>query len=280
MNHEFDEAISMKEWRLSDELSVVNAAILITGNDPSTEREVYDPKMRRAFLEQVTNGHKGYDATFNALRSAILANKLQARVVFSVDVDAEELRAVVRVSQQLSQLGGQLVSACKDAVYLQREPDWKQTMVEVDELKRWLQSRNFRPAFFFPTTETASEPIPKVGNFMDPNHHRYSDKLACAVAAWEAITQPRRGKSVKQTISAWIKEHGAKYTRDGNPFSNQAREGIATLANWNPGGGTPRTGVQDPGKSAQDPDSGVGPARQAQKMQPPDHDESKEPPYL
>lgn len=278
MNREFERAFSMKEWRLADELSVVNAAILITGNDPSAEHDVYDPKMRMAFREQVTNGHKGFDATFSALRSAILANKLQARVVFSVDVDAAGLRAVVRGSRQLSELSGQPLSECADAVYLQWEPDWKQTTVEVEELKRWLQSRNYLPPFFFPTTESAPKATPKVGDFMDPAHSRYSAKLACAVAAWEAITQARRAKSVKQTISAWVKEHGANYTRDGNAFSTQARDDIATIANWDTGGGTP--GVHVSGKSAQIANSGVGPARQVQKIQPVDEEEGEEPPFL
>lgn len=284
MTGEFDKAVSMAMWTLADELSVVNAAILITGNDPSATHSVHDFEVDMTYREQTTTGHRGFDGAFNALKSAILADKLQARVVFSVDVNPAELSAVVRGSRQLSQLSGQLLSECADAVYLQWEPDWKQTMVEVEELKRWLQSRDYRPPFFFPTTETAPEPTPtptpKVRDFTDPAHLRYSDKLACAVAAWEAITQPRRGKSVKQTISAWVKEHGAKYTRDGNPFSNQATDDIAIVANWNPGGGTPRTGAQVSGKSAQVPNSGVGPARQDQKMQPLDDEEGDEPPYL
>lgn len=278
---EFDKARSMIMWSLADELSVVNAAILITGNDPSAEHEVYDHKMRMAFVEQVTNSHKGFDAAFSALRSAILANKLPARVVFSVDVDAARLRAAVRDSRQLSELSGQLLSECADAVSLQREPDWKETMIEVEELKRWLQSRNYRPPFFFPTTKTQPEPRPKVRDFMDPTHPRYSAKLACAVAAWEAVTQSSRGKTVKQTISAWVKEYGAKYDRDGNAkFSNQARYDIATVVNWDTDGGAPRIGAQVSGKSTQVPNSGVGPARQDQKMQPLDDEEGEEPPYL
>ncbi|ACP23930.1 hypothetical protein NGR_c01270 [Sinorhizobium fredii NGR234] len=286
MNREFDKA--MEAWRLPDELSVVDAAILITGNDPSAEHEVYDHKMRRAFLEQVTTGHRGFEAAFSALRSAILANKLQARVVFSVDVERAELRAVVRGSRQISELSGQLLSHCADAVSLQWEPDWKQTTVEVKELRRWLESRNHRPPFFFPTTETQPEPRPKVRDFMDRTHLRYSAKLACAVAAWEALADLPKSKAVKDAICDWVAEHGERYAKPGdrNGFgaagkvTGSALDQIASVVNWKPQGGAPRTGGEVSGKSGQVPNSGVGPARQDQKMQPLDDEGGEEPPFL
>lgn len=100
MTHEFGHAVSMEMWKLADELSVLDAAILITGNDPSAKHTVHDLEVDMSYLEQTTTGHKGFDAAFNALRSAILANKLRARVVFPVDVDPSRLSAVVRAGGQ------------------------------------------------------------------------------------------------------------------------------------------------------------------------------------
>lgn len=278
---EFDKARSMIMWSLADELSVVNAAILITGNDPSATHPVHDLDVDMTYREKTTTGHKGFDAAFNALRSAILANKLQAKVVYSVDVDPAELRAVVRDGRQVSALSGQLLSQCADAVLLQREPDWKQTVIEVEELKRWLRSRNYRPPFFFPPTDNQPKPRPKVRDYMDPSHHRYSAKLACAVAAWEALSDLPENRPIMKAIRDWVTSHGEKYRVGSNgKVPENALEQIAKVVNWKPTGGAPKTGGQVSGKSTQDSHGVVGSVRQEQKMQPFDDEYDEEPPFL
>ncbi len=57
-------------WRLADELSVVDAAILITGNDPSQTHDSADFNEPPEFVQ--TTNYEGFDAAFKALRTAIL----------------------------------------------------------------------------------------------------------------------------------------------------------------------------------------------------------------
>ncbi|AGG73073.1 hypothetical protein [Sinorhizobium meliloti] len=280
MTHEFGHAVSMEMWKLADELSVLDAAILITGNDPSAKHTVHDLEVDMSYLEQTTTGHKGFDAAFNALRSAILANKLRARVVFPVDVDPSRLSAVVRAGWPISELSGQLLSQCADAVILQREPDWKQTTVEVEELKRWLRSRNSRPPFFFPLNDIQPKPRAKVRDYMDPSHLRYSGKLACAVAAWEALSDLPENRPTIQAIRDWVTRHGERYrVGSGGKVPKNALEQIAKVVNWKLAGGAPKTGGQVSGKPTQDPHGTAESVPQKQKMQPFDG-EDEEPPFL
>ena len=76
----------MDFWRLADELSIVDAAILMTGNDPSETIRTYDSD---GVNQQDENGHPrevqridydGYIPSFKALKSAILSNSLKANI--------------------------------------------------------------------------------------------------------------------------------------------------------------------------------------------------------
>lgn len=102
-------------WRLCDELSVVEAALLIVGEDPSGVQEYIDqwkPEERP----------NGYNAAKAALVNAIKARRLTASIV---ELDYE--------------LAG---------------PDWHQTTIAVEDLRTWLRSRGIKTGFFFPEPET------------------------------------------------------------------------------------------------------------------------------
>ena len=125
-------------------------------------------------------------------------------------------------------------------LYILKEPDWHLTTVEIDDLRAWFRTKGMAPRFFFP--EVMAE------GFKDPNHARYSAKLATAVAAWETVKSATKGNSVKQTLTAWIVSNGVKYGLGGEQevVSNSIAEEIATIANWRTGGGaTPTSGEVD-----------------------------------
>jgi hypothetical protein len=65
---------SLDYWRLCDELSVVQAALLIVGEDPSQLQERIDTTGAHARPE-------GYDAAKAALVHAIRGKRLPARIV-------------------------------------------------------------------------------------------------------------------------------------------------------------------------------------------------------
>jgi hypothetical protein len=113
------------------------------------------------------------------------------------------------------------------------------TTVAVEDLRTWLKSRGFERGFFFP--------MPKPGpDYLSHDHPNYSAKLAAAIQAWEAVSaelELRRGKSVKQALVVWLRQHANEFgltKEDGNP-NEQGIEDVAKIANWGTKGGAPRT---------------------------------------
>jgi len=116
--------------------------------------------------------------------------------------------------------------------------DLWETLIDVEELKRWLLSRNCKPPFFFGDEST------NVPTHMDKNHPNFSKQLNAAVQAWEAIQDDelRKGKSVKATAIAWLENNfrTLDLVHQGKR-NNNAIERIAALINWETGGGAPKT---------------------------------------
>jgi len=189
-------------WRLCDELSVVQAALLIVGRDPSGVENGID-------LQRPSNRPAGYNAAKAALINAVNGKRLAATVVNSTNNDGWS-----------------------------SGPDWHQTTIMVEDLRVWLRSRGIRTGFFFPT-----EPGP---DYLSEFHPNYSAKLAAAIEAWKAIsadTELRRGKSVKQALIVWLRQHANEFgltKEDGNP-NEQGIEDVAKIANWDTRGGAPKT---------------------------------------
>ena len=107
--------------------------------------------------------------------------------------------------------------------------------VEVESLKEWLASRGFAEASSFPERTEAPD-------YLDPANPRYAPKLAAAVRAWQAVTEPA-GKHPKQALAKWLRENAAEFglTDDEGKPNETGIEEAAKVANWQPGGGAPRT---------------------------------------
>lgn len=190
---------SLDYWRLCDEVSVVQAALLILGDDPTD---------KQYSVEKNTKSRpKGYEAARAALTHAILGGSLNAT--------------------QRYELG-------------EYTPCWHSTTVKVDELRDWLVSRGFRSGFFFPDV---SEETP---DYLSGSSPYYAPKLAAAVNAWLHVTKNLallNGKTPKQAIEKWLREHAVTYgltKEDGSP-NEQGIEDIAKVANWKPTGGVAKT---------------------------------------
>ncbi len=114
-------------------------------------------------------------------------------------------------------------------------PDWHLTTVQVDDLRAWLSGRGIRTGFFFPTTTDAPD-------YLDPGNPRYAAKLAAAVRAWQTVTDPN-GKHPKLAIVKWLREHAAEFglTDDEGKPNETGIEETAKVANWQRGGGAPKT---------------------------------------
>jgi len=218
-------------WRLCDELSVVNAALLILGVDPSNtgawEIDCWNPRARP----------KGHDATEAALIGAITSGRLQAKVKYDLEPRYEAISVPEHSFSKLRFKQWREVKDSSNNSYLiSPVPNWETTTVDVDDLKKWLRSKGVTSDFFFPT-ESHEGPT-----YLDPTHSRYAPKLAAAVQAWLAVVEPK-GTSPKKALEKWLREHAAEFgltDDEGTPVAI-AMEECAKVANWQPGGGASKT---------------------------------------
>jgi hypothetical protein len=227
---------SLDYWRLCDELSVIQAALLTIGVDPATSQTWIESA-------QPDNRPTGYDAARAAITHAILSGKLRARIRRRAwergwDEEPEDGENYARKAVKYKDVDHFPVESndpLQRGLIYRAEPDWLLTTIQVDDLQAWLASRGFRTGFFFPNATDAPD-------YLDPNNPRYASKLAAAVRAWQAVTDPR-GRHPKQALIKWLRENAADYglsDDEGKPNETGIEE-VAKVANWQPGGGAPRT---------------------------------------
>jgi hypothetical protein len=196
-------------WRLCDELSVVQAALLIVGQDPAGMQEYVDKN-------QPEDRPGGYDAAKTAISNALRSDAIAGRIrpIYEYDIN------------------GNTCGVIEDSV------DLMNSRVEVDSLRKWLAGRGVRTGFFFPEPSHSQD-------YLDPRHPRYAPKLAAAVQAWMAMGNESMfgGKSPKQALAKWLREHATDFDMtddDGKPNETGIEE-AAKVANWQPTGGAPKT---------------------------------------
>lgn len=236
----------MDYWRLCEELNIVQAALLVVGEDPDCAEyaESWEPG----------NRPKGYEAAKTAICGGLKNFVAYEKEVFELEDQAEHLRAdhahipdlVAENSDYLNELFrrsivGTLVPKSSysfdntDNKPIEGSIDVYNSTVKFESLKQWLRHKGFTTGFFFP------EPS-EVMDFLDPLNPRYAPKLAATVRAWQAVTNPGK-KSPKQALDKWLREHAAEFnlTNDeGNPIETAIEE-CSKVANWKPGGGATKT---------------------------------------
>ena len=234
-------------WRLATDISVENAAILIAGGDPSEKAypEGSMPFKDGVVKVKVTNGHLGFDAVFAALKAAVICGDLRAQLSYyatEAPIGLETPYDPHYVVFAGSELQGKLPSALvifedgKRTVVIADKPIWAEALIHVADLKVWLQERGLNSGFFFPVSN------PNSAEFMDPSHDHFSPELALAVAAWRGLANEQIfPKGQKAAVENWIAKHPGAWLGKGKPSDN-AKDRIATLVNWNPIGGAPKTG--------------------------------------
>lgn len=202
----------MDYWRLCDELSVVQAALLIVGIDP----EEYPYVMNWEEHKRPEN----FSAALAALSHAILGDRLPATIRTAVETRWDSV-----------------TEASYD--YDTDESDWQNTTILVEDLKVWLKGRGVKTGFFFPQTADAPD-------YLDPFYKNYAPKLSAAIMAWQAVNADpdlMKGKTVKQALLKWLRknaDHFGLTKDDGNP-NEQGIEEIAKISNWDTKGGAPKT---------------------------------------
>jgi hypothetical protein len=202
-------------WRLCDELSIIQGALLIVGCDPGPMQdyvERWDGEKRP----------KGYEAAKTALSNGLRNETIEGVLEQIAETD----------------INGNEIGYIEGSIHLQR------SRVFVASLKTFLAKRGFNHGFF--ATVLLPEP-----SYLDPASSNYAPKLAAAVGAWQAVTSDEaalKAKTPKKALEVWLRKHADEFgltKDDGNP-NEQGIEEIAKIANWNPKGGAPRTPNDNP----------------------------------
>jgi len=197
---------SLDYWRLCDELSIIQAALLLAESDPSGEN---------GYAEnwQMHQRPHGYEAAKTAITNAFRRGAIKGRLIPNYEYD----------------INGNQCGEIEDSINL------VESRVDVESLRGWLTTRGIRTGFFFPTATDAPD-------YLDPKNPRYAPKLAAAVRAWQSVTDAG-GKHPKQALAKWLREHAAEFgmTDDEGKPNETGIEEAAKVANWQPGGGAPKT---------------------------------------
>lgn len=234
-------------WRLVADLSIVDAAILIAGGDPSTgdysSGSTFDGDL---VLKKRTMGHPGFLPAISALQCAIENGEIPAKLHYGAKNGGGYSRKfeadywVISSSSLEVAASDDWTSDTKDLiasekVYVEREPNLEVSTVAATDLRNWLLGRGFTSGFFFPCVEPDAE------TFMDPSHDHFSPELALAVAVWRALAQDNRtNRGTKTVIENWIKANRDAW-KGQDALSTNAKDRIVTLVNWRKSGGAPTT---------------------------------------
>lgn len=200
--------------KLADALSIAHAACCIVGVPPSLASYYNGPNQ----LSLNAN-----DSNLNKLLPIAQTNTVVAAICNAITTGKLEVAYLERPD----------VMNIGESVF-----DIWESLISVDELKRWLLSRNCKPPFFF-GADASNTP-----DYLEVKHPSFSPEIAAAIRAWEAIQdlELRKGKTVKAAATEWLEIHYRELGLIHNgERSKSAIERIATLVNWETSGGAPRT---------------------------------------
>ena len=230
-------------WRLCDEFTVTQAALLIVGCDPGSEFgycEKWEVHVRP----------KGYDAVKQALSAGLRRGLIKGENRGQRELPAGLFSAVQRGLRKGQQLDLPETDGEGNA-FPERSgtTDPERSTVERASLVEWLRARGVENGFFFPEAAHSTDP-----GYLNPRHPRYAAPMAAAVKAWLAMEDENLllRKSPKAAMTAWIqsryKELGLFHEKDNlkngtkaGGINKSAVERAATFANWLPGGGANKT---------------------------------------
>lgn len=201
-------------WKLSDQLSVHDAACLIIQVDPEDTRELFQWSEHHDFYNlDFYKSPTGYTAAKNALIAGIRSKAITGHLQIDSDMNGNE------------------------------STDLSRSYIFVDSLKSWLTEKGFDRGFFFQIDKKSID-------YLDKNHPHYSPKLSAAVSAWEAVsndaTYQNNGKTTKQNLINWLTSHAAEFgliKEDGEINNNAIENQVAMVANWDTSGGAPKTPI-------------------------------------
>lgn len=239
-------------WTLSDTFTVHEAAALIAGFDPNAvdASGQYFQDIETGLTDSA--GISAVTTVLAALTKAIATPNPKLRAQLRYDAEPRYVGGIDNLVER-GRWGGEDVSEVKDwddtAYVVTPLPNLNKTTIDREDLIAWLRSRRHTTGFFFPAAVVSDAP-----DYLNPAHPRHSPNLAAAVCAWRAMEDEnlRRGKSAKTAMENWLesryREFGLAHEKDNDKNKTKAgdvnktaiRE-AAKVANWETGGGVPKT---------------------------------------
>jgi hypothetical protein len=198
----------LENWAICDELTVVQAALLMNNVDPTE----YEGKEHY----EIAFDADGYTPARIGISNALRRGAIKGEVVPEYDYD-----------RNAKNWGAPIEDSIDDS----------RSRVLVESLREWLKTRGCERGFFFPESK-------ELPDYLNPSDPRYAPKLAAAIRAWEATSNVAiAGKSPKQVLTEWLVKHASEFDlldRTGKP-NHEGIDQIAKVANWQPLGGAPKT---------------------------------------
>lgn len=198
-----------QRWKLADELTVFQIALLIAGYDPAE----FDRDRYSAWPDEVKIEISPF---LNAIKNAARSGKLQF---------------IKEVYEGLGTV----------------EINWDDSIINIDSLIAWMKSRSFVDGFFIQKSEELDAISNKLAENYAPKLAAAVRAWNEVTSDPEALNGKTPKKALEIWLRKHANEYGLT-DKDGNP-NRLGIEEICKVANWKPGGGaspTPATSAAPP----------------------------------
>lgn len=182
-------------WRYSETLTARDAIFLLLDEEPTKHLRIEDGD------DEIWMLPDGFLAIRNAIMGALASGAIVGELVPK----------------------STWVDSCNE-VDVPNTINLIRSVVNVASFKYWCLSMGHRGGYFFPDSDSGTP------EYLNPLNKNYSQHLAYAIQAWEAMQIDgaiQRGKTPKNTMIEWLEQF---------ELSVEAKERIATVVNWKKGG--------------------------------------------
>jgi hypothetical protein len=191
----------INRWKLADELTAYQIALLIAGYDPSEFETDYYEKWPVEVKVEIS-------AYLNAIKNAALSDKFEFKRIMTSHPDYDEI-------------------------------SWNVSTINIDSFTQWLQSRNFVDGFFIKAKGEVENLSNKIGEFYAPKLAAAVRAWNEVTSDSEALNGKTPKKALEVWLRKHASEY-CLTNKDGNP-NELGIEEICKVANWKPTGGASPT---------------------------------------
>jgi hypothetical protein len=200
-------------WKLADELTVYQIALLLAGYDPSE----FEGEMANLWPDEVTQDIAPF---LNAVKNASKSHKIEVNIVI-----------------QANSYNGNSI-------------DWYASTVNIGSLADWMRSKNYSDGFFTESANAVDELADPEGEFYAPKLSAAVRAWREVTADPNALSGKSPKRALEVWLRKHANEYGLT-SKDGNP-NELGIEEICKIANWKPTGGASPTPGAKPGPTNSD----------------------------